>query len=75
MNSAELIKKIRKIEIRTRALTQQVFSGQYHSAFKGRGMAFNEVREYTYGDAFRKWFVKTITIPLLLVLGVRVLPA
>jgi len=53
MNSAELIKKIRKIEIRTRALTQQVFSGQYHSAFKGRGMAFSEVREYTYGDDVR----------------------
>ena len=53
MNSAELIKKIRKIEIRKRALTQQVFSGQYHSAFKGRGMAFSEVREYTYGDDIR----------------------
>ena len=50
MNSADLIKKIRKIEIRTRAISQQVFSGQYHSAFKGRGMAFSEVREYTYGD-------------------------
>ncbi len=53
MNSAELIKKIRKIEIRTRAISQQVFSGQYHSAFKGRGMAFSEVREYTYGDDVR----------------------
>jgi len=53
MNSAELIKKIRKIEIRTRAISQQVFSGQYHSAFKGRGMAFSEVREYTYGDDIR----------------------
>ena len=53
MEQAELIKKIRKIEIRTRALTQQVFSGQYHSAFKGRGMAFSEVREYTYGDDVR----------------------
>jgi uncharacterized protein (DUF58 family) len=53
MNSSELIKKIRKIEIRTRKLTQQVFSGQYHSAFKGRGMAFSEVREYTYGDDIR----------------------
>ena len=53
MNSSELIKKIRKIEIRTRKLTQQVFSGQYHSAFKGRGMAFSEVREYTYGDDVR----------------------
>jgi uncharacterized protein (DUF58 family) len=53
MNSSELIKKIRKIEIRTRAISQQVFSGQYHSAFKGRGMAFSEVREYTYGDDVR----------------------
>ncbi|MDR1878561.1 MAG: DUF58 domain-containing protein [Bacteroidales bacterium] len=53
MNSAELIKKIRKIEIRTRAISQQIFSGQYHSAFKGRGMAFSEVREYTYGDDVR----------------------
>ena len=53
MEQAELIKKIRKIEIRTRHLTQQVFSGQYHSAFKGRGMAFSEVREYTYGDDVR----------------------
>jgi uncharacterized protein (DUF58 family) len=53
LNSAELIKKIRKIEIRTRALSQQLFSGQYHSAFKGRGMAFSEVREYTYGDDIR----------------------
>ena len=53
MNSSELIKKIRKIEIRTRAISQQVFSGQYHSAFKGRGMAFSEVREYQYGDDIR----------------------
>ncbi len=53
MDSTDIIKKIRKIEIRTRALTQQVFSGQYHSAFKGRGMAFSEVREYNYGDDIR----------------------
>jgi len=53
MDSAELIKKVRKIEIRTKALSQQVFSGQYHSAFKGRGMAFSEVREYQYGDDIR----------------------
>ena len=45
MDSSELIKKVRKIEIRTRALSQQVFSGQYHAAFKGRGMTFSEVRE------------------------------
>lgn len=53
MESSELLKKVRKIEIRTRALTQQIFSGQYHSAFKGRGMTFSEVREYNYGDDVR----------------------
>lgn len=53
MDSTELIKKVRKIEIRTKALSQQIFSGQYHSAFKGRGMAFSEVREYQYGDDIR----------------------
>lgn len=53
MDSSELIKKVRKIEIRTRALSQQVFSGQYHAAFKGRGMTFSEVREYQYGDDVR----------------------
>ncbi|MDX9889931.1 MAG: DUF58 domain-containing protein [Bacteroidales bacterium] len=53
MDSSDLLKKVRKIEIRTRRLTQQVFSGQYHSAFKGRGMAFSEVREYQYGDDIR----------------------
>ena len=53
MDSAELLKKVRKIEIRTKALSQQIFSGQYHSAFKGRGMAFSEVREYQYGDDIR----------------------
>ena len=53
MDSTELIKKVRKIEIRTKELTRQIFSGQYHSAFKGRGMAFSEVREYQYGDDVR----------------------
>ena len=53
MDSSELIKKVRKIEIRTKALSQQIFSGQYHSAFKGLGMAFSEVREYGYGDDIR----------------------
>jgi len=53
MDSTELLKKVRKIEIRTKALSQQIFSGQYHSAFKGRGMAFSEVREYQYGDDIR----------------------
>lgn len=50
MDSSELIKKVRKIEIRTKVLSRQIFAGQYHSAFKGRGMAFSEVREYGYGD-------------------------
>ncbi len=53
MDSKELIKKVRKIEIRTRKLSSQVFSGSYHSAFKGRGMSFSEVREYQYGDDIR----------------------
>ena len=49
----ELLKKVRKIEIRTKALSHQVFAGEYHSTFKGRGMAFSEVREYQYGDDVR----------------------
>ena len=53
MEAAELLKKVRKIEIKTRALSQQVVAGQYHSAFKGRGMAFSEVRQYHYGDDVR----------------------
>ena len=53
MEASELIKKVRKIEIKTRGLSQHIFAGQYHSAFKGRGMAFSEVREYQYGDDIR----------------------
>ncbi len=53
MDSAELLKKVRKIEIKSRGLSRQIFSGEYHSAFKGRGMAFSEVREYTPGDDVR----------------------
>lgn len=53
MNTAELLRKVRKIEIRTRGLSRHIFSGQYHSAFKGRGIAFSEVREYQYGDDIR----------------------
>ncbi len=53
MDSAELISKVRKIEIKTRGLTKQIFAGEYHSAFKGQGMAFSEVREYQYGDPIR----------------------
>ena len=51
--TAELLKKVRKIEIKTKGLTNQVFSGEYHSAFKGRGMSFSEVRAYQYGDDVR----------------------
>jgi uncharacterized protein (DUF58 family) len=53
METTELLKKVRKIEIKTRGLSNQIFSGQYHSAFKGRGMAFSEVREYQMGDDVR----------------------
>ena len=53
METAELLKKVRKIEIKTKGLSTQVFSGEYHSAFKGRGMAFSEVREYAPGDDVR----------------------
>ena len=51
--TTELLKKVRKIEIKTRSLSHQIFAGEYHSAFKGRGMAFSEVREYQYGDDVR----------------------
>ena len=53
MDTKELLKKVRKIEIKTKGLSSQVFSGEYHSAFKGRGMAFSEVREYMPGDEIR----------------------
>lgn len=53
METSELIKKVRKIEIKTKGLSKQIFSGEYHSAFKGRGMSFSEVREYQYGDDIR----------------------
>ncbi len=53
METSELIKKVRKIEIKTKGLSNNIFAGQYHTAFKGRGMAFSEVREYQYGDDAR----------------------
>ena len=53
MEVNELLKKVRQIEIKTRGLTNHIFSGEYHSAFKGRGMSFSEVREYQYGDDVR----------------------
>jgi uncharacterized protein (DUF58 family) len=53
LETSDIIKKVRQIEIKTRGLTSQIFSGQYHSAFRGRGMTFSEVREYQYGDDIR----------------------
>jgi len=53
VETSEIIKKVRKIEIKTRGLSSNIFAGQYHSAFKGRGMAFSEVREYQFGDDVR----------------------
>ena len=53
METTELLKKVRKIEIKTRGISQELFSGEYHSAFKGRGMSFSEVREYQMGDEIR----------------------
>ena len=53
METADLLKRVRKIEIKTRGLSNNIFAGEYHTAFKGRGMAFSEVREYQYGDSIR----------------------
>ncbi len=53
MEATELLNKVRRIEIKTRGLSNNIFAGEYHSAFKGRGMAFSEVREYQYGDDIR----------------------
>ncbi len=53
METSELLKKVRKIEIKTKGLSKHIFAGEYHSAFKGRGMSFSEVRDYTYGDDVR----------------------
>ncbi len=53
METSELLKKVRKIEIKTKGLSKHIFSGEYHSAFKGRGMSFSEVRDYHYGDDVR----------------------
>src|SRR4030043_7185 len=53
MEETDLIKKVRRIEIKARGLTRHIFAGEYHSAFKGRGIAFSEVREYQYGDDIR----------------------
>ncbi len=59
MDTSEILKKVRKIEIKTRGLSNQIFAGEYHSAFKGKGMSFSEVREYQIGDDIRNidWHV------------------
>lgn len=63
METSELLKKVRKIEIKTKGISKDLFSGEYHSAFKGRGMSFSEVREYQYGDDVRniEWNVTART--------------
>ena len=53
METKDLLKKVRKIEIKTRRLSDHIFSGEYHTSFKGRGMTFSEVRQYQYGDDIR----------------------
>ena len=85
MDALELFKQVRKIEIKTRGLSSNIFAGQYHSAFKGRGMAFSEVREYQFGDdvrdidwnvtaRFRRPFVKVFEeereLPVMLLIDV-----
>lgn len=72
MEAQEIIKKVRKIEIKARGLSSNIFAGQYHTAFKGRGMAFSEVRDYQFGDDVRDidWNV-TAPLPPPLCQGVR----
>ena len=53
METSDILKRVRQIEIKTRGLSNNIFAGQYHSAFKGKGMSFSEVREYQYGDDVR----------------------
>ena len=53
MDTSELLRRVRRIEIKTRRLSSNIFAGEYHSAFKGKGMSFSEVREYQYGDDVR----------------------
>ena len=53
LSTSEILKRVRQIEIKTRGLSNHIFAGEYHSAFKGRGMSFSEVREYQYGDDVR----------------------
>ena len=53
METSDILKRVRQIEIKSKGLSNNIFAGEYHSAFKGRGMAFSEVREYHYGDDIR----------------------
>ncbi|MGN6509464.1 MAG: DUF58 domain-containing protein, partial [Chitinophaga sp.] len=53
METSEILKKVRQLEIKTKGLTNHIFAGEYHSAFKGRGMSFSEVRDYQFGDDVR----------------------
>ena len=64
MTTNDILKKVRKLEIKSRGLSAELFSGQYHSAFKGRGMSFSEVREYQAGDDIRTidWNVQLVSI-------------
>ena len=72
MNTTELLKKVRRIEIKTKGLSKHLFSGDYHSAFKGRGMSFSEVREYQFGDDIRMMRIhKTIKRNLIRRLGLQ----
>mgnify|MGYP001017235182 CR=1 FL=1 len=65
MDATELLKKVRQIEIKTRGLSQNIFAGEYHSAFKGRGMTFSEVREYQYGDDIRDIDTPLLFLPYI----------
>ena len=66
MNTKELLKKVRKIEIKTRKLSNNIFGGEYHSAFKGRGMTFSEVRKYQYGENIIYYFYLFIIFLILI---------
>jgi uncharacterized protein (DUF58 family) len=72
VEATELLKRVRKIEIKTRGLSKNIFAGEYHSAFKGRGMAFSEVREYQYGDDIRNidWIEEERELTVILLIDV-----
>ena len=77
MNAEDLLKKIRSIDIQTRGWVDSLFSGAYHSRFKGQGVHFNEVRQYSYGDDVRRidWTVTAkLNEPYIKKKGVKILP-